>query len=74
MIGGWRSCDHTGPVFEGDVLRTQVTVEASHPLDDGSGLVDLRAMVYAAADDAGPNEPDDRERTVLDWRLVVLAA
>jgi acyl dehydratase len=72
-ILGWRSCDHTGPVFEGDVLRTEVTVEATTPLGDGSGLVDLRAEVFATADGSG-GEDDAGERTVLDWRLVVLAA
>ena len=29
-IVAWRSCDHTGPVFEGDVLRTELTVDAVH--------------------------------------------
>ena len=67
-ILGWRGCDHTGPVFEGDVLRTEVTVEATHPLDGGAGLVDLRAMVYAGGD----GQAD--ERGVLDWRLVALVA
>jgi 2-methylfumaryl-CoA hydratase len=66
-IVGWRGCDHTGPVFEGDVLRTEVTVETTHPLDDGAGLVDLRATVYAGGD-------ADDERPVLDWRLVALVA
>ncbi len=68
----WRSCDHTGPVFEGDVLRTEVTVEATHPLGDGSALVDLQAMAYATGDDGDADE--GRERAVLDWHLVALAA
>jgi acyl dehydratase len=68
---GWRSCDHLAPVFEGDVLRTEVTVEATHPLagrSDGGSLIDLAARVYADADD------DGEERAVLDWRLVALVA
>ncbi len=66
-ILAWRSCDHTGPVFEGDVLRTEVTVEALHPLSQG-GMVDLHAVVWA---DHGDNQP---EQPVLDWRLVGLMA
>ncbi|HYF24959.1 MAG TPA: hotdog domain-containing protein, partial [Baekduia sp.] len=57
----WRSCDHLGPVFEGDRLASTVEVEAV----DGS-LVDLRVRVAADRDD----DPAD----VLDWRPVVLHA
>lgn len=74
-VVAWRGGDHTGPVFEGDVLRTEVTVEGIHPAA-GGGLVDLRAVVYAerAADSArrGPEAPVE-ETPVLDWRFVALA-
>jgi 2-methylfumaryl-CoA hydratase len=66
-ILGWRSCDHTGPVFEGDVLRTEVTVEAVHPLSQG-GMVDLHALVWADHGDESGEQP------VLDWRFVALMA
>ncbi len=66
-ILAWRSCDHTGPVFEGDVLRTQVTVDAVHPLAQG-GIVDLHAEVWADRDDGQPEVP------VLDWRFLGLMA
>src|SRR5687767_6426589 len=66
-ILAWRSCDHTGPVFEGDVLRTEVTVEAVHPLDQG-GMVDLHARVWADHCDGKSEEP------VLDWRFIALMA
>ena len=56
---GWRSCDHLAPVFEGDVLRSVVTVEAIDP-----PLVDLR--VETLAERAGDGARD----AVLDWRLV----
>ena len=47
-IVAWRSCDHTGPVFDGDLLATELTVGALHPLElDGPGLVDLRAVTTA---------------------------
>jgi len=65
-IIAWRSCDHTGPVFEGDALSTELTVEGTEPLDGGGGLVDLRAMVRAEREGANGAVP------VLDWRLVAL--
>src|SRR5205807_4077630 len=70
-ILAWRSCDHTGPVFEGDVLRTEVTVDAVHPLTLGGstslprgaqgGLIDLHALVWAS------REGEEGEEPVLDW-------
>jgi acyl dehydratase len=38
-IVAWASCDHLGPVFEGDKLRTDLRVEGVDPAADG-GLVD----------------------------------
>lgn len=64
-IVAWRGCDHTGPVFENDLLRTDVTVERIDAVP-GGGLVDLRAITYAARDTG--------EVPVLDWRLVALVA
>jgi acyl dehydratase len=66
-ILAWRSCDHTGPVFEGDVLRTEVTVDGAYPLAQG-GMVDLHALVWADRGDGGDEEP------VLDWRFIGLMA
>jgi acyl dehydratase len=67
-VVAWHGCDHTGPVFEGDVLATELTVEALHPLErSGAGLVDLRAVTTADRDSGDP-EP------VLDWRFVGLMA
>jgi len=60
-ILAWRSCEHLGPVFEGDVLATELTVEGARPLED-AGLVELRALTSS---DRGP---------VLDWRFVGLMA
>ncbi|CAN5418220.1 MaoC family dehydratase [soil metagenome] len=59
-IIGWRSCEHTGPVFEGDVLRTTVVVEGLRSLATGARLVDLRARVHRM----------DEDVLVLDWHLV----
>ncbi|KRF11331.1 acyl dehydratase [Nocardioides sp. Soil797] len=64
---GWTSCDHTGPVHEGDTLRSTITVEAVRPGPAGTRTVDLHSVVHA--DDA-----DNDPRPVLDWRVTVLAA
>jgi citrate lyase beta subunit/acyl dehydratase len=61
----WRSCDHLGPTFEGDLLRSEITVEDLEPLADG-GLVHARILVSAQGDQ------DDDPRPVLDWRLTAL--
>jgi acyl dehydratase len=60
---GWQSCDHTGPVHEGDTLYSEVHVESAEPADPG-GVLGLRSLVYAAGD-----APDESDRQVLDWRF-----
>ncbi|MDP7722903.1 MaoC family dehydratase [Mycobacterium sp. TY814] len=55
---GWESCDHTGPVHEGDTLYSELHVESAD-----SGVLGLRSLVYATG------EPD---RQVLDWRFSAL--
>lgn len=57
----WESCDHVGPVHEGDTLTTRFTVRRVTPVADWQ-VLDLRAEVTA-----------DGERPVLDWRFSVLA-
>jgi acyl dehydratase len=64
-IVAWQGCDHLGPVFEGDVLRTELHVEELRPVGDGA-LASLRALVSAVRD----GEP----APVLDWRFVGLMA
>lgn len=63
---GWQSCDHTGPVFEGDTLYSELRVESAEPTAYG-GVLGLRSLVYAVSDDE--TEPD---RHVLDWRFTAL--
>jgi 2-methylfumaryl-CoA hydratase len=70
-ILGWRSCDHAAPVFEGDILRTEVTLEGKHLLRDECGLLDLRARVFSSPAESPAGGPDTM---VLDWRFVALAA
>jgi acyl dehydratase len=60
-VASWTSCDHTGPVHEGDSLTSRVEVTAMSRLADG-GLVSLRSTVDSPA---GP---------VLDWRFTVVLA
>jgi acyl dehydratase len=61
----WRSCDHLGPTFEGDLLHSEITLEELEPLPDG-GLLHARILVSAQGDE------DDDRRPVLDWRLSAL--
>jgi acyl dehydratase len=59
---GWESCDHTGPVHEGDTLYSELHVETARPTGRG-GVLGLRSLVFAVG------EPD---RPVLDWRFSAL--
>lgn len=69
-IVAWEGCDHVGPVYEGDVLRTRLVVSAVEPLVDGA-LVSLRAFVDAVR---GPSYHSGAPEPVLDWRFVALVA
>lgn len=61
---GWQSCDHTGPVHEGDTLYSELHVESAVPLPDGrGGLLNLRSVVYAVG---------ESDQQVLDWRFTAL--
>jgi acyl dehydratase len=63
-IAGWRSCEHSGPVFEGDTLTSGIDVIAVE--DAGSlSVAELRVRVFA--------EREQRE-LVLDWQPIVLTA
>jgi len=67
----WRSCDHTGPVYEGDTLYSELTVEDADPLpDDRGGVLGLRSQVYALGETGEAEKGSDRP--VLDWRYRVL--
>ncbi|MGA2929172.1 MAG: MaoC family dehydratase [Solirubrobacteraceae bacterium] len=65
-IVAWAGCDHLGPVFEGDVLSTELHVDGVEAAGSGA-LVDLRALMTA-------RRTDNEEAPVLDWRLVALMA
>lgn len=63
----WKSCDHLGPVREGDTLHSEIMVEGKDALASGGGLVHLRVQVKATS-------IGDRVSDVLDWRLIGLFA
>jgi acyl dehydratase len=62
---GWQSCDHTGPVYEGDTLYSELHIDSAEPTDNG-GVLGLRSLVYAVS------ESPDQPRQVLDWRFTAL--
>ncbi|MCD5421947.1 MaoC family dehydratase [Rhodococcus pyridinivorans] len=80
---GWKSCDHTGPVQEGDTLTSDLHVESAEPLAEGGGVLNLRSVVYAhrggAANGnrggaANGNRGGAEPAPVLDWRFTALMA
>ncbi|TDZ43991.1 acyl dehydratase [Mycobacteroides franklinii] len=66
FVLGWHSCDHLGPVREGDTLRSVVELERVEINESGGSVVHLRSRVVADGDDV------DAARPVLDWRFVAL--
>ena len=63
---GWVSCDHTGPVHEGDTFTASYM--SSRPCQPTTAVCwGCASLVYAVSDTAG--EPD---RAVLDWRFSAL--
>jgi acyl dehydratase len=72
-VAGWRACDHLAPVFEGDVLRSAVTVESVEPANQSdAALVELHVETVAERADRGEAGPE--REPVLDWRLVTVMA
>ncbi|OBK20325.1 acyl dehydratase [Mycobacterium asiaticum] len=63
---GWESCDHTGPVREGDTLYSELHVESAD-----SGVLGLRSVVYAVTE-TGTEPGGEPDRQVLDWRFRAL--
>lgn len=68
-ILGWFKCDHVGPVFEQDVLRSVITLEEMRQTSRGAiGTVHVETFA-----DRGSEAPTpDTDVKVLDWRLAVL--
>ncbi|MBT5203619.1 MAG: acyl dehydratase [Gammaproteobacteria bacterium] len=70
-ILAWYQCDHTGPVFEQDILSTRVTIEDTLSLQQG-GILKLHVEVTAQRGSEAPAEMQSAK--VLDWRLACLTA
>jgi acyl dehydratase len=71
---GWQSCDHTGPVYEGDTLYSELHIESAEPTGNG-GVLGLRSLVYAVPQTSTGTTADARsqpDRQVLDWRFTAL--
>jgi acyl dehydratase len=65
-IVAWHSCEHLGPVFEGDTIRSEVELERVEPLPGSGGIVHLRSRARA--------DRDGGQVEVLDWRLAAVMA
>ena len=71
-ILGWHHCDHTGPVFEADILSTMVRAKSVEALDTGGGIAHLHVTVDA---ERSPDAPEPGSTVnVLDWELAALFA
>jgi acyl dehydratase len=71
---GWQSCDHIGPVYEGDTLYSELRIESAEPTDNG-GILGLRSLVYAVPETSTEPNTDSQtepEQQVLDWRFTAL--
>lgn len=64
---GWQSCDHLGPVREGDTITSRLHVESVETIDGGAVLLRLRSIADVVGGADGPVP-------VLDWRFTALAA
>ncbi|MCY3960571.1 MAG: acyl dehydratase [bacterium] len=64
-VVGWHLCDHTGPVFEGDVVEVSATLDTAYPVANGR-LLAFNVIVQAERGGADPVQ-------VLGWRPIVLA-
>ncbi|MEU1183939.1 hypothetical protein ABZ464_41250 [Streptomyces sp. NPDC005820] len=64
----WESCDHTGPVYEGDTLRTIIDVLRTAPGPASTVMAALRVRVTAESESVDKGAV----RNVLDWRCEVL--
>ena len=62
---GWQSCDHTGPVYEGDTLYSELHVDSAEPHRR------RRRAGIAVAGLRGQRD-NDEPRQVLDWRFTAL--
>ena len=65
-IASWHSCDHTGPVREGDTLVSTIEALDVEQLAGGLKAITLRVLVSAKRD-------NDESAPVLDWKMTALS-
>lgn len=70
-ILAWYQCDHVAPVFEEDILRTELTINNVQSID-AAAVLDISIQVYADRGVAAPEQGEDIK--VLDWHLAGLMA
>lgn len=63
---GWQSCDHLGPVHEGDTIASRLTVESVESVGGGASLLTLRSIAHVVVSDVEPVP-------VLDWKFTALS-
>jgi acyl dehydratase len=64
-VAAWHSCDHTGPVREGDTLVSDISIEDERAVTNDIRALTLSIQMYVRrADETGQ---------VLDWKLVALS-
>ena len=66
----WYRCDHVAPVFEEDILRSEITINEIMPTACGR-ILKLGIEVFADRGEEAPKRETDIK--VLDWQLAVLA-
>jgi 2-methylfumaryl-CoA hydratase len=71
-VVAWSGCDHTGPVIEEDLIRTQFKILNLTPAAAGGDLVELHIESFAAR--ANQVSEELEESKVLDWHLTVWTA
>ena len=69
-IMGWFHCEHLAPVFEGDILRSEVLVNQRQDHEEFS-ILDLTVEVFSESEVSVKEEK--KETKVLDWRFGVIS-
>jgi acyl dehydratase len=67
-VAGWRECQNTGPVREGDTLFTKVEIESIAPLTAAAALIDLHVVTTTVRHGQPAHAP------ALDWHCTVVVA
>ncbi len=72
-VVGWHHCDHTGPVFEGDLLSFRHTLLDLTPASQGRALaVQVEGFAHRPETDGLPETGSEGVK-VLDWTLIAAA-